>query len=33
MRHAVSGLPEWYKKKLATGDVDVEVVKDNGQDV
>lgn len=33
MRHAVSGLPEWYKKKLATGDVDVETVKENGQGV
>lgn len=33
MRHAVSGLPEWYKKKLATGGVDVETVKENGQGV
>ena len=33
IRHAVSGLPEWYKKKLATGDVDVETVKENGQGV
>lgn len=33
LRNAVFGLPEWYKKKLATGDVDVETVKENGQGV
>lgn len=30
MRHTVSGLPEWYKKKLAMVDIDVEVIKENG---
>lgn len=33
LRNAVFGLPEWYKKKLATGDVDVETVKENGQGI